>query len=195
MGGPEGRTVRSLNVAIDHLNTLQEAGDALKNGNYPKLNQIANYFRQQTGQPMTTNFDSIKQVVSAEIAKAVVGGQTALHDRDDMAQRASAAASPEQISGIIGEFKKLMAGQMNGLRKQYEVTTRAKNFDDYLEPATKKELSALSNVKPNWSGEGASQESSAAGSAQPPGAVAKLKDTSGKYWYVDKDNKPLAPVQ
>jgi len=195
MGGPEGRTVRSLNVAIDHLNTLQEAGDALKNGNYPKLNQIANYFRQQTGQPMTTNFDSIKQVVSAEIAKAVVGGQTALHDRDDMAQRASAAASPEQISGIIGEFKKLMAGQMNGLRKQYEVTTRAKNFDDYLEPATKKELSTLSNVKPNWSGEGASQESSAAGSAQPPGAVAKLKDTSGKYWYVDKDNKPLAPVQ
>lgn len=31
--------------------------------------------------------------------------------------------------------------------------------------------------------------------AAPAGAVGKLKDTAGKYWYVDKDNKPLGPVQ
>lgn len=29
----------------------------------------------------------------------------------------------------------------------------------------------------------------------PAGAVGKLKDTTGRYWYVDKDNKPLGPVQ
>lgn len=200
MGGPEGRTVRSLNVAIDHLNTLQEAGTALQNGDSPKLNQMINYFRQQTGQPVTTNFDSIKQVVSAEIAKAVVGGQTALHDRDDMAQRASAAASPAQISGIIGEFKKLMAGQMNGLRKQYEVTTRAKNFDDYLEPATKRELSALSHVKSNLGTEGLHQ----AGSAPPVGptsgangfpADAIPRQFNGKTYYYDPATKQPYPGQ
>lgn len=155
MGGPEGRTIRSLNVAIDHLGTLDEAAKALKNSDYPALNKWINVARQQTGSPVTTNFDSIKQVVSAEIAKAVVGGQTALHDRDDMAQRANAAQSPEQIAGIITEFKKLMAGQMNGLRKQYEVSTRAKNFDDYLEPGTKKELSKFDNVKENYETSGA----------------------------------------
>ena len=192
MGGPEGRTVRSLNVAIDHLNTLDEAGKALQNGDYPKLNQIVNYFRQQTGNPVTTNFDSIKQVVSAEIAKAVVGGQTALHDRDDMAQRASAAAAPAQIAGIIGEFKKLMAGQMNGLRKQYEVTTRAKNFDDYLEPATKKELSALGHVKPNWSG-GGEESPQVGGFAPPPGAIPRM--FNGKTYYYDPNTKQPYPGQ
>lgn len=171
-GGPEGRTVRSLNVAIDHLNTLDEAAAALKNGNSPALNKVVNYFRQQTGQPVTTNFDSIKQVVSAEIAKAVVGGQTALHDRDDMAQRANNSSSPDQLSGIITEFKKLMAGQMKGLRKQYEVTTRAKNFDDFLEPGTKRELSRFPDkeVKDNYA---AGAENPAI--APPAGAVDMLK--------------------
>lgn len=141
--GPEGRTVRSLNVAIDHLNTLDEAVTAMDNGNYPILNTLVNKYRRQTGNPLATNFDSIKQVVSAEIAKAVVGGQTALHDRDDMAQRASNSSSPAQLRGIVTEFKKLMGGQMRGLRRQYESNTGLKNFDDFLEPATKGELSKL----------------------------------------------------
>jgi hypothetical protein len=153
-GGVEGRTVRSLNVAIDHLGTMDEAAKALQNGDIPILNRMVNKYREQTGNPVTTNFDSIKQVVSAEIAKSVVGGQTALHDREDMARRASNAQSPAQLSGIVTEFKKLMAGQMKGLRKQYETSTGLKNFDDYLLPETKKQLEAVqhhgeeSKVKP-----------------------------------------------
>lgn len=138
--GVEGRTVRSLNVAIDHLATLSEAANALNNGDIPAVNKIVNYYRQQTGSPLTTNFDSIKQVVSAEIAKAVVGGQTALHDRDDMARRAANSQSPAQLQGIVTEFQKLMAGQMKGLRQQYETSTKLKNFDDFLMPETKKAL-------------------------------------------------------
>lgn len=182
-GGPEGRTVRSLNVAIDHLNTLDEAATALKNGNSPALNKVVNYFRQQTGQPVTTNFDSIKQVVSAEIAKAVVGGQTALHDRDDMAQRANNSSSPDQLSGIITEFKKLMAGQMKGLRKQYEVTTRAKNFDDFLEPGTKKELGRFPDkeVKDSYATEGGAG----------PAASPKTQVING-VTYVNRDGQWFA---
>lgn len=193
-GGPEGRTVRSLNVAIDHLNTLDEAAKALKNSDSPALNRIVNYFKQQTGNPVTTNFDSIKQVVSAEIAKAVVGGQTALHDRDDMAQRANNASAPEQLSGIITEFKKLMAGQMNGLRKQYEVTTRAKNFDDFLEPATKKELARVGKGAGETYEASPTATPSAGGFQPPPGALAGKPDKNGKVWYYDpatvKNNDP-----
>lgn len=143
--GPEGRAVRSLNVSIDHLDTLREAADAMKNGNIPLLNKIVNYAREKTGSPLTTNFDSIKQVVSAEIAKAVVGGQTALHDRDDMAKRAANSQSPDQLNGIIAQFQKLMAGQMKGLRRAYETTTKMKNFDDYMEPRTRKIMSEMSH--------------------------------------------------
>lgn len=144
--GPEGRTVRSLNVSIDHLSTLEEAAKALNNGNIPVLNKIVNTIREKTGSPVTTNFDSIKQVVSAEIAKAVVGGQTALHDREDMAQRARNSQSPAQLMGIFGEFKKLMAGQMKGLRRQYESQTKLKDFDSMLEPETQRVLEEVTSA-------------------------------------------------
>lgn len=176
-GGPEGRTVRSLNVAIDHLGTLDEAAKAMQNGDLSVLNKVVNAYRKQTGSPLATNFDSIKQVVSAEIAKAVVGGQTALHDRDDMAQRANNSSSPAQLSGIVTEFKKLMAGQMKGLRKQYETSTRLKNFDDFLEPQTKAALDAVSSNGAHAS----------ASFTPPPGAVAR--SYKGKTYYYDPATK------
>lgn len=182
-GGVEGRTVRSLNVAIDHLGTLDDAAKAMQSGDLPVLNRVVNAYRTQTGSPLATNFDSIKQVVSAEIAKAVVGGQTALHDRDDMAQRANNASSPAQLSGIITEFKKLMAGQMKGLRKQYETSTRLKNFDDFLEPATKTALDAVS----------AKGEHGSASFTPPTGAIAR--SYKGKTYYYDPATKQPYPGQ
>lgn len=152
--GVESRAVRSLNVAIDHLSTLDEAAKAMQNGDYQVLNRVVNTWREQTGNPLPTNFDSIKQVVSAEIAKAVVGGQTALHDRDDMAQRAKNAQSTDVLLGISQQFRKLMAGQMKGLRQTYESTTKSKNFDEFLLPETKKALKGLEHVEDSWNKDG-----------------------------------------
>lgn len=143
-GGPEARTVRSLNVATDHLDTLRQAAVELKNGNIPAVNNLVNHYREMTGSPLTTNFDSIKQAVSSEIAKTIVGGQTALQDRDEMSNRARNADSPDQLYGIFDQFTKLMGGQMKGLRQQYESTTYRKDFDKYLLPSTKKAIDAVS---------------------------------------------------
>lgn len=195
-GGVEGRTVRSLNVAIDHLGTLQEAVDALHNSNIPVLNQVKNAWLQATGSELPTNFDSIKQVVSAEIAKSVVGGQTALHDRDDMAQRAANSQSPAQLTGIVTEFKKLMAGQMRGLRKSYETSTGLKNFDDFLLPETKKQLSAVeAHGAAKEAGTAPAKPGTTAASKPPAGAVSTRKDRNGVNWYLDANGKPLGRVQ
>lgn len=151
VAGPEARTVRSLNVAVDHLDTLEQAATALKNGNIPLLNSLVNRYREQTGSPLTTNFDSIKQAVSSEVAKVVVGGQTALADRDEMSHNASNSRSPDQLIGTFGGFKKLMAGQMKGLHRQYESGTYRKDFEKFLEPSTKAAMASVSHkVKDNW---------------------------------------------
>ena len=158
----------------------------LKMANIPLLNALVIIAREATGSPITTNFDSIKQAVSSEIAK-VVGGQTALQDRDEMSNRARNADSPEQLYGIFDQFTKLMGGQMRSLRQQYETGTYRKDFDRYLLPATQKAIASVSKEnldKYNYESP-----------KVPDAAVAKMKDTTGKYWYVDKDNKPLAPVQ
>lgn len=138
--GVQGNTVRSLDVAIDHLNTLDGAAKALQNGDLGALNKIRNYFRQQTGSELPGNFDAIKGIVGAEIAKAVVGGQTALHDREEAARLALNSNSPAQLAGVILKYKQLMAGQLHGLKKQYEDSTGLKNFDKKLRPSTLHEL-------------------------------------------------------
>jgi hypothetical protein len=185
VAGPEARSVRSLNVATDHLDTLRDAATALKNGQLPVLNSIVNHFREATGSPLTTNFDSIKQAVSSEIAKVVVGGQTALADRDEMANRARNADSPEQLYGIFDQFTKLMGGQMKGLKQQYETGTYRKDFEKFLLPSTKKSLASVSkDVEPSWE---------KPNFAPPAGAIPQTHN--GKTYYYDPQTKQPYPGQ
>jgi hypothetical protein len=189
VAGQEGRTVRSLNVATDHLDTLRQAANALQNGDIPLLNHIRNVWREQTGSELTTNFDSIKQAVSSEIAKVVVGGQTALQDRDEMSNRARNADSPAQLNGIFDGFTRLMGGQMKGLRQQYESGTYRQDFDRFLLPATKRAIAAVSTEVPN------SYEATRENSQAPAGAVGKRQDTQGRWWYVDQGGHAVGAAQ
>jgi len=138
----QGDTVRSLNVAISHLNTLGHLSDALGNGNLPVVNSIAQTFAQQTGNSAPTNFDTAKQIVGDEITKAIIGTGGSVADRDKAQAVISRANSPAQLKGAIQTYQQLLAGQLSGLRRQYQVSTKAKNFNDYLSPET---ISVLGN--------------------------------------------------
>jgi len=138
--GKQGDIVRSFDVAIDHLDTLKGAADALKNGNSRMFNELRNRWREQTGSELPTDFKALVPIVSGEIAKAVVGSQNALADREELRAGLKAAASPEQLNGVITGYKALMAGQLKGLRKQYEDTTGKKNFDSRVRESTKKAI-------------------------------------------------------
>ena len=72
--GKQGDTVRSMNVAVDHLDTLQEAANALNNGQLPLFNKIANEYRRNVGGPAITDFNGIKTIVGSEVSKAIAGG-------------------------------------------------------------------------------------------------------------------------
>lgn len=137
--GPQGDTLRSMNVGIDHLSTLQQYADALANGNVQLINAAANKFKEQFGYDAPTNFNAVKAIVGNEVSKAIIGARGALADREETKQALTTANSPAQISGVIQAYKKLMAGQVNGLRQQYE-SSGLKDFNKKLLPATLKEL-------------------------------------------------------
>jgi len=120
--GVEGRTTRAFNVAIDHLDTLNDAADALKNNNVKRFNQLAQRIAEETGSSTPTNFDAIKGIVAKEIVKSVVGNASAggQQERQELAVELSRSNSPAQLSGMIGRYQTLMAGQLKGLKKQYE---------------------------------------------------------------------------
>jgi hypothetical protein len=125
--GPEGRTVRAMNVAIQHLDVMDEAGKALKNGDMQTFNTIGNRIAQEFGYEAPTTYDALRRIVGTEIEKAVAGGVGALADREDLMKALSRANSPEQMEGVINGFKNLMAGQLKGLKTQYEAGTGFKD--------------------------------------------------------------------
>lgn len=138
--GPQGNTIRSFNVLVDHLDTLNDAAAALKNGDNRMLNRFKQTWAANTGGTAPTNFDGVKALVGDEIVKAVVGSAGALADREEVKKDLDRASSPQQLAELVEKYKKLALGQLHGLQKQYETSTGQKNFNDMLLPGTLKAL-------------------------------------------------------
>jgi len=118
--GLPSRTLKSINVADDHLKVLNSTIDALQNGNIKLLNQLGNTIATQMGAPAPTDFNAVKGIVADELAKAVIGGAGALGDRKTIADTINAATDPDALRSIIKRYQQLMEGQRTGLAEQYK---------------------------------------------------------------------------
>jgi hypothetical protein len=134
----EAKAVRSFNVLVSHLDTLENMVHALNNKDVNLYNSLKNQWQAQTGSTAPVTFDAIKSIVGDEIVKAVVGGAAALGDREEIKKNISNARSERQLMDIIAKYKELSAGQLDGLRKQYEEGTKRKDFNRFLLPETQK---------------------------------------------------------
>ena len=142
--GTQGNTLRSVNVAISHMAILDDLAKAMNNGNVQLLNQVKNRWAQEFGSPLPTNFDAAKGIVGDEVVKAVIGsGGGALADRENAQNQYSNAKSPQQILQVNATNRRLLAGQLEGLKKQYQDTTFLKDFDQRLTPEAKAALETV----------------------------------------------------
>lgn len=146
--GKQGDIARSLDVSVAHLDTLRELGDALDNGDITLINAAKQAFAEQFGVPAPTNFDAAKSIVADEVAKGVIGGQTAQADRETLAASLRKSGGPKVINGAINTFQSLLGGQLGGLRNQYKRTTGANDFDEsFMSERTRKVLGGTSDEK------------------------------------------------
>ena len=164
--GKQGDQLRSFNVAISHLKTLREAADALKNGDIKLFNSLSQRIANETGSAAPANFDAIRSITNDEVLKAVIGSAGALGDRTKAEEYLSKSSSPEQLSGVADKYIELIAGQVRGLKKQYEDTTGLKNFDTRLLPETRSALDAV--TKKHEGGGTNATEAAAPGASHPP---------------------------
>jgi hypothetical protein len=198
--GKQGDQVRFNNVAVDHLQTMKDAALALKNGEIPLFNKLAQQIAQETGSPVPTNFDSLRQIVSQEVHKGVAGVGGSAEERSNLGNNLGRSASPEQLLGGITSVEKLQAGQLDGLRRQYETSTGMDNFDDMLSPNAR----ALLKDRPDpHLGDKSGDTTSGGGATHKlprdlPSIVgvpngSKLKDKSGNVVAVARDGAWVAP--
>jgi hypothetical protein len=141
--GKQGQQINAFNTAIDHLGTMDKLSDALQNGDIKAFNALGNVVARQTGQPAPTNFDAAKQIVTAEIIKAVVASGGGVTERQEAERNFAAANSPEALKGVMNTYKQLLGGQLKSLNLQYENTTGRKDFDKKLTPGAKSTLDSL----------------------------------------------------
>lgn len=141
--GPQSRQVTAFNTAIDHLGTMDKLADALNNNDVRAFNYLGNLVAKQTGQPAPTNFDAAKQIVTAEVIKAVVASGGGVKERQEAEANFSNASSPAQLKGVINSYKQLLGGQLNSLGLQYENGTGRTDFSKKLTPEARKEFEAV----------------------------------------------------
>ncbi len=142
--GTQGNAIRSFSVALDHLDVAEQLGQALQSGNSQALNALRNTAKQQFGWEGAVDFNFAKKIVGDEITKSILGsGAGTGQDREDIQKAFNAANSPAQLAGVIKTAKRLMAGQLRGLKQQYEQTTRQTDFDQRLSPAARRELESI----------------------------------------------------
>jgi hypothetical protein len=143
--GKQGDKVRSLNVVMEHFSTLEKAADALQSGDVRAINAVAQFIQTQTGKPAPGNFNAVKEILADEIVASVVPGVGALADRQAIKKTILAASSPEQIKGIVANYKELIGGQLNGLETQYKAGTGRSDFKSrYLTSAAAQGLTQSS---------------------------------------------------
>ena len=175
--GIQGRQVTAFNTAIDHLATMDKLSDALQNNDIKAFNYLGNVIAKQTGQPAPVNFDAAKQIVTAEIIKAVVASGGGVRERQEAEANFATANSPAQLKGVINTYKQLLGGQLNSLGLQYENTTGRTDFDKKLTSEAKSEYKKI-REQHNASG-------------LPPGVGANwqlMQDGKGNKAYVNPAN-------
>lgn len=190
-GGKKGDTVRSFNVAINHLDTLSNLSDALQNGNVQAINKIANRASQEMGGSAPTSFNAAKQLVADEIVKAIVGSGGGVQDREEAAKAVNAAQSPDQLKGVINTYQKLLAGQIEGFQRQYQASTGRKDFSKrFLSPNVIKMVDDVSEEHNPTKPAAKTSQASALPPDIPQGSrlIGRLK-SNGKAVYQSPDGK------
>ena len=118
-GGVLGRQVISLNTVAGHILDVKRYGEALRNGNIPRANAIANQISKEFGGPEVTNFEVGRDIMADEVVRLLTTSGGTAEDRRGMQLRLGTAFSPVQMFGAIGVFGEMITDRYDALRQQY----------------------------------------------------------------------------
>jgi hypothetical protein len=136
--GQPAQTINYFNTATEHLKQLQQAADALNNGDLQLFNRLANSWATNTGNPAPTNFATIRNAVAGELSKTFKGAAATDAEIDAINTSINSSQSPAQLSGAIQNNIRLMGSKMEALRGQYEQGKRGQpNFPGQSEIPSK----------------------------------------------------------
>jgi hypothetical protein len=136
--GKLGSQIRSFNVAEQHLDTLEQLGEALDSGDNQLFNTIAAKWGSMTGNPAPTSYQAAVDIIGKEITKSIVNAGGSAGEREEAAKNIGLALAPEQRGKAISAVRSLMNGQLTGLAQQYKDSRQTRPFENLLTDTARK---------------------------------------------------------
>lgn len=127
--GATHRNIIAINTLSHHLVPFAEAADALNTNNVQALNRLRNYFLQELGSEVPTNFEALRHLVSDEIANTFKTTGATDSTIKNAAETVYAAQSPAQLLGGLRRLARLAEGRIRAIGNKYDVTFGEGAFD------------------------------------------------------------------
>lgn len=141
--GPIGAQLKSLGVAVDHLNTLRDLNAAFNGGDEKTIAAAKAAWEREFGTPAPTNMDLAAQFVAPELIKAIEGSPGGVAERDELAASFKAARGQSNVTGAIDTAEALMGGQLNGMRNQLVKVDKLVSDDEFSDMIPSVALDAM----------------------------------------------------
>jgi hypothetical protein len=135
--GPQGQQLTAMNTAIEHLDQLQAAADALQNGTFKPGNAAYNALADLFGSGAPTSFATIKEKVDKELDAVASKGVPTVSGAAAQKAIGGVSSSPESIKTYIDTSIRLLGSSQNALRAPYQRVMGANAPFDPLTPEAK----------------------------------------------------------
>lgn len=120
--GKLGQESKALNTLAGHLATLNQALDGLDNSRFSAVNSAANFAAKHLGdtsrQKALGAYLAASKAVGDEAAKVFAGGQSALADREEIANALSPSLPNDQLRAQLKTYAELVQSRLHALEDQ-----------------------------------------------------------------------------
>ena len=118
--GKASNNALSLNTVAQHLDQFKDLSEALKNNDVQKVNQLTNWFQQETGHPEISNFNLIKDFVGDELATTLKGAAATDIGEESMLKNFKSDLAPAQASQLVDTALKGVSKRLSSLVQRFE---------------------------------------------------------------------------
>jgi len=146
--GKIGTSANALNTMMGHLDVLNNAAGALKNGDYQALNRLANFVGVQTGQSPVTTYQTIVHRLGPEVTKAYLASGGSVGERGTNEEDFDPKLSPDQIKANIGISAHLADSKIAALQDQYNRGTYGRGQQKLISDIAESARQRLSQQAP-----------------------------------------------
>lgn len=116
--GTGGKSINSLNTALQHLGKLSDLVETLDNTEFPIANSVMNLVRKETGSTKTTNFNVVAPQAMKEIERLWRGAGGSTADIEDLKKSISQNAGKQQQREALQQFAELVRGKIDSTTQQ-----------------------------------------------------------------------------